>query len=562
MAKKLFSLFGGELKSVTRTALVLALAGIFADILSLFRDRLLASEFGASRSLDVYYASFRIPDFIYTLTLFFAASTALIPVLLKKISEDRKDAEEFFGNIFSFFSIATVLLVSLAFIFMKELVPLFAPGFSGEEKIQVVNLSRLLLVSPFFLGLSNLLSSVIQSFRRFYVYAASPLFYNLGIIIGIIFFVPSKGIEGIVWGVVIGSVMHFAIQIPTLFSLGFSLKFRRPKFSYDVIRLLKFSLPRTLGLSLNQIVMSVITAFASTLGAGAVSILNFAFNLQSVPLSVIALSYSVSAFPTLASSYAKNGNKDFLGHFSLAFRHIFFWSLPVTVMFIILRAQIVRVILGVGAFSWLDTRLTAAALFLLALSILTQGLMMLYIRAFYAAGRTFLPVLVNIISSAVTVFSAWWLLNLFNNSEIFRMWFLEILRVGDIRAGGVLVLPLAVSLGSLINLLVLAVSFKNIFHKEESFSFMAKSFRDSVLASAVLGIVSYVSLNLLAPYLNLETFIGIFLQGFIAGIFGLAFAGAILMWLNNREFTEFYEAFRDRIWKMIFVVASEPEKLP
>lgn len=562
MGKKLFSLFGGELKSVTRTALVLALAGIFADILSLFRDRLLAADFGASRALDVYYASFRIPDFIYTLTLFFAASTALIPILLEKISENNKEAEEFFANIFSFFSIATIILVGFSYIFMKELVPLFAPGFSETEKIQVVNLARLLLFSPFFLGLSNLLSSVIQSYRRFYVYAASPLFYNLGIIAGIIFFVPSRGIEGIVWGVIAGSLLHFAIQIPTLSSLGFSMKFRIPRLTNDVKKLLKFSLPRSLGLSLNQLVMSAITAFASSLGAGAVSILNFAFNLQSVPLSVIALSYSVSAFPTLASAYANNGKKDFLGHFSLAFRHIFFWSMPVTILFIILRAQIVRVILGVGAFSWLDTRLTAAALFLLALSILTQGLIMLYIRAFYAAGRTFLPVFVNVISSIATIFFAWWFLNLFNNSEIFRSWFLGVLRVGDILSGGVLVLPLAVSLGSLINLIVLAIYFMNIFHKDDFFSFMANSFRDSVIASAVLGVVSYFSLNILSQLLNLETFIGIFLQGFIAGIIGIAVAAGILMWLNNREFMEFYEVLRERIWKMLFVVTSEPEKLP
>src|SRR3989338_681725 len=130
MVLNFFSFFGSELKSVTQSAAVLALAGILADVLSLFRDRLLASEFGASRSLDLYYLSFRIPDFIYTFSLFFAASTALIPFLLEKFSSDKKSAEEFFGNIFSLFGLITVFLVIIAYFAIPILTPYFAPGFS------------------------------------------------------------------------------------------------------------------------------------------------------------------------------------------------------------------------------------------------------------------------------------------------------------------------------------------------------------------------------------------------------------------------------------------------
>src|SRR3989344_2246948 len=190
MVNYLLSIFGSELKSVTQGAAVLAIAGLLADILSLFRDRLLAADFGASRALDIYYASFRIPDLIYTISLFFAASTALIPVLLKKFSEDNKEAEKFFGNIFSRF------FVVVAYFLMPILVPYFAPGFSGEEQASTINLSRILLLSPLLLGLSNLASSVVQSFRRFYIYAVSPLFYNLGIIIGILFLMPKFGLYG------------------------------------------------------------------------------------------------------------------------------------------------------------------------------------------------------------------------------------------------------------------------------------------------------------------------------------------------------------------------------
>ncbi len=561
MVYNFFSFFGSELKSVTQGAFVLASAGILADLLSLFRDRLLASEFGASRTLDLYYVAFRIPDFIYTFSLFFAASTALIPILLEKFSEDRGKAEDFFGNIFSLFGLVTVLLVVATYFLMPFLVPYFAPGFSVEELGEVILLSRILLLSPLFLGLSNLVSSVIQSFRRFYIYALSPLFYNLGIIIGIIFFLPLWGLSGIVWGVVLGAFLHLVIQLPTVFSLGFSLRPRLPKISPELVRSLKLSLPRTLGLSLNQLVLSAVTALGSTLGAGAVAVFNFATNLQSVPLSVIGLSYAVSAFPTLAASYAKSGTSEFLEHFSLAFRHIVFWSLPATMLFIVLRAQIVRVILGAGAFTWADTRLTAAALLLFSFSILSQSLIMLFIRAFYAAGHTFLPVSINLISSAATVVSAWWFLSLFRNSTSFHGWFLRTLRVGDIAESGVLILPLAVSLGSLVNLILFLWYFKKNFGHFDGEA-IKYSLRDSFLASFILGLAAYYGLKLFALIFDLDTFFGIFLQGFSAGILGILAGALVLFFLKNQEFKEFAEAFREKFWKKIFVLFSEPEKLP
>ena len=239
MPRRILIFFTSELKGVVQSAFLLAFAGFVADILALLRDRLLAAEFGASRSLDIYYVSFRVPDFIYTVSLFFAASTALIPMLLEKFSEDEKKAQDFLGNIFSLFLIAVILLVVIAYFAMPLFIDFAAPGFSAAERSEVILLSRILLLSPLLLGLSNLISSVVQSFRRFYVYALSPVLYNIGIIIGIIFLYPSFGLSGIVWGVVIGALLHFLIQIPTVISLGFSLRPKLPVISGDIIRSLK-----------------------------------------------------------------------------------------------------------------------------------------------------------------------------------------------------------------------------------------------------------------------------------------------------------------------------------
>jgi putative peptidoglycan lipid II flippase len=280
-----------------------------------------------------------------------------------------------------------------------------------------------------------------------------------------------------------------------------------------------------------------------------------------VPLSIVGLSYSVGAFPTLAGKFLKNQKREFLEYFSVALRHIVFWSLPATVLFIVLRAQIVRVILGVGAFSWVDTRLTAASLLILSLSILSQGLVMLLIRAFYAAGHTLLPLVINLVSSLATVSSAFLFLNIFRNSSGFKDWFLSVLKAGDLLGAEVLILPLAVSLGSLINIILLLIYFKRIFGSFDGQD-LNRSFGASALSSVVLGASSYWSLKLFALIFNLDTFLGIFLQGFLSGVLGIIIGALVLYWLKNREFQEISSTISAKFWRKVPIVGPEPEKLP
>ena len=570
MVKKLFQLFHREFSGLHQAAFLLAGAGLLADLLALFRDRLLASTFGADRALDIYFVSFRVPDFLYTATLLIAANTALIPILLKKFSEDQKKAQYFMGGIFVIFFLITAFLVLISFWLMPFLIAAVAPGLEGADKAQAILLSRILLLSPVLLGLSNLVSSVIQSFRRFFIYALSPLFYNLGIIAGILFFYPFLGLAGLAWGVALGALLHFLVQIPSLIRLGFWVNFRLVDLTNDLWQVIKLSFPRTLGLSLNQLVMIVITAIASTLAAGSISVFNFAGNLQSVPLSLIGISYSVAAFPTLARFFVKNNKREFFLSFLTAFRHIVFWSVPAAFLFIVLRAQIVRIILGTGVFGWTDTRLTAAALLLLSLSILSQGLIMLLVRAFYAADRTIFPVTVNFISSALIIGLSFFLVWFLKTSEIFSEFFSVFLRTEGLEGVPMLALPLAFSLGSLVNVFLLGAGFYKIFGRSIFAEFpdwesmkkrLSKSFLEIGFAGLVLGMISYFSLRLLDNIFNLETFIGVFSQGVLAGFFGLL-ACALTLWVfDNEEFLIVAGTFHQKFWKAS-VISQEPEKLP
>lgn len=561
MVRRILQFFGRELGSVPQAAFLLASSGIFASLFALFRDRLLGSLYGASRPLDIYYVSFRIPDIIYTLSLFFAASTALVPVMLEKYSRSREEARDFFSGMLFILGVLLAFMALAAYVLMPYLLVYIAPGFSESEREEALYFSRILLLSPIFLGISNLVSVVVQSFRMFVAYALSPILYNIGIIGGILFLEPTFGVEGVVWGVVAGTVLHLAVGLPVLVRLKFSLVPRLPRFSKEFFSFLFHSAPRAIGLSVNQLVLVVMTAIGSTLGEGALTVFTFAMGLQAVPVTIIGLSYSVGAFPSLAASLIKKEREAFLRNFSLAFRHIVFWSLPATVLFMVLRAQIVRVIYGTGAFSWVDTRLTAAALLLFSFSVLSQGLIMLLVRAFYAAGHTFLPVKINIASSLAAVAGAFWFLDIFGRYEPVRRWFLELLRVSDIAGSAILTLPLAFSLSSIVNLALLLFFFRRVFGAYAG-GIVSRSLAEAVAASVLTASTAYYALKLFAAVFNLETFLGIFMQGFLAGTAGLLVGGVALWKMENKEFFEFAAAILRKFRGEIAVISAEPERLP
>lgn len=559
MVQRILKLFHREYGGLHKAALILALSAAGSSLLGLFRDRLLAGNFGASKSLDIYYASFRLPDFLYNIAaLSIVSITVLIPFFLEKLSDSKEKAYSFFNQIFTFFLLAMIVLGALFFLLAPLLKNFIAPGFSLEDQNQMVLLTRIMFLSPILLGLSNLLSCVIQSFRRFFIYALSPIFYNLGIIAGIVFLYPVWGLKGIVWGVVFGAFLHVFIQIPGLLRLGFFPAFDFKVNFSEIKKVIQFSLPRSLGLGLYQITLIFITAMASFLAAGSIAVFNLAMNLQSVLLAVIGVSYSVAAFPILARLFVNNQKEEFLNQTFSAARQIIFWSLPASILLIILRAQIVRVILGTGAFGWTDTRLVAAALALFSISITAQALNILFVRAFYAAGRTLRPLLVNIFSFLFIIASSFLFVNILETNALLKNMFEKILRVDDISSVIMLALPLAFSMGTIFNTFLLIMFFK----KDLGWRKVINRVFQQVLAAAILmGAASYFLLRVLDNIFDIHTFAGIFMQGFVAGILGIA-AGFIFLWLvKNPELREFVGALRQKFWWKTPAIVSEPEKL-
>lgn len=541
---------------------MLGLSSLASQLLGLVRDRLLAGTLGTGTELDIYYGAFRLPDLIYATIASFVSVTILIPLLSQKIGEDDlPGARRLLSAVFSAFVIVMLIASVAAFGLIPFLVPYLAPGFSADALEKLTLLSRILLLSPILLGLSNLFGSVTQTFRKFLLYSLCPIFYNLGIIVGLVALYPRYGLAGLVWGVILGALLHLLTQLPVVLEYKFwpTLSWRVVRENFlEIKKVVLISLPRTITLSTNQIALIAVVALASVLGQGAISVFNLSYNLQSVPLAIIGVSYSVAAFPTLTNLFTKGQLAEFLVKIREASQHIIFWSLPAMVLFIVLRAQIVRVILGSGAFDWSATRLTAACLAIFTVSIVAQNLVQLLVRAYYAGGRTQKPLWLNLSSYLLVVVLAYGLTQFYAASEPFRQLIARLFRVQGLTGASVLMLPLAFSLGSILNAVLLLWMFR------QDFGFnlrpLLNTFARTSLAALLGGAVTYQLLNWLDSFFDLNTFVGILSQGFWAGLGGIVATLVALWLLGSQELRHLLISVRRKFWQ-VEVVRPGPEEL-
>lgn len=557
--ERIFKIFTKESGSINQAALLLGSFTLLSQILALFRDRAIAHFIGPTPSLDAYYAAFRVPDLIFISIASLASITVLIPFIVLKMNGEKvtDEARKYLNDVFTVFFVLMVFVSLLAFFLMPYFVFFIAPGFSPFYQEQVILLSRIMLLSPILMGLSNLFGTVTQLFQKFFIYSLSPIFYNLGIIVGVLFLYPLFGIYGLAVGVAFGAFMHFGIQALASHSCGFTPRFSFSPNFQDIKKVFLTSLPRTLGLAFNNIALICIIAFASFLKSGSISIFNFSFNLQSVPLNIIGISYAVAVFPTLAKSVSFGKMDEFKKHLKSAARAIIFWSLPVTFLFIVLRAQIVRVILGSGSFSWDNTRLVAASLAIFSISVVAQGMIALLSRSYYALGNTKRPLIVNLLCSIFIIILSYVFIHLFENVIMFRYFIESMLKVSDIEGTEVLMLPLAYSVGTLLNFFFHWFFVRRDFMNGESF--ISQTFFQSLGASFILGLVSYLSLNALSPVFGTTTFWGVFLQGFISGILGIMAGFVVLYLLKNEELRNLIDTLKTKFWRAKVIAPAQEE---
>lgn len=541
MVRRAIRLLHGEISGLHEAAYLIGAASIGSQLLALLRDRLLAQTFGASRELDLYYSAFRVPDLVFATIASFVSVSVLIPFLVGYLGGEQPQvgkARAFLGTILSVFFVVMGLVIFALSIFALPIARFIAPGFSSTEHLELAGLMRILLFSPLFLGISNIFGGVTQSLKRFYLYSASPILYNIGIIIGVVFLYPRLGIAGVAWGVVFGAVLHAGVQIPFVWSKGLAPRLFREADMKLVLRVVALSIPRTVGLSLSQIVLLVVVALASFLDKGAIAIFTLAFNLQSVPLSIIGASYSVAAFPALAELFVTQGRTAFARRVSSAVRHIIFLSAPATALFFVLRNEIAGSVLGVGKFDIQGISLASTAMAIFVLSLAAQNMILLLVRAYYAAQNTVRPLVINAVSSLLTVAFTFMLMH----SPSLQDSALRIAGVGPNDGAEMLILPMALSFGFFINASLLLYLFGKDFPEVEPIGVV---WIESTVGALATGLSASYFLPLFATN---DTSSGLFFQGFFAGILGLVIWAISLWFMGSRELAEVALQLKRRLY--------------
>ena len=512
-------------KSVASAAFVIGAMSMVSRALGLLRDRVLAGEFGAGPELDAYYAAFRIPDFLYNLLIVGALSAGFIPVFTAVFNRDRNsghdEAWRMVSNVLNTVMIASFAAATLMFVWSKPLTRLLAPGFSPEQLEQTAALTKIMLLSPILLGASAVIGGGLQSLKRFLIFSLSPILYNVGIITGALFFTPTWGVQGLAFGVVLGAALHLFVQLPTMLYLGYRYRWVSNPWDENVRQIIRLMGPRTLSLAISQINLLVVTIMASTLSVGSLTVFNLANNLQSFPLGLFGISFAIAAFPTLAE-YARDRLR-FIASLSQAFRQILYLIIPSSALLIVLRAQIVRVLLGSGRFDWEDTVLTIDTLAIFSISLFAQALIPLLVRAYYARLDTMTPFLTALGSALLNV----------------------ILAIVLLRPLGIVGLALSTSIASLMQLAVLWILLRIALGSFDDRAILLTTIRIS-FASLLMVLVAQVCKYVTAPLTGTQTFIGVAIQGGTAAVAGLATYLIVTLVLRSPEAIDLVEAFRRR----------------
>lgn len=394
--KKLFlSAQGGMFSS----AMILSFMIIISRVFGFARYRILASYFSKDQ-LDIFFASFRIPDLVFELLITGAITSSLIPIYIR-FSKDEKERAGIMSSIFNSILIILIIAICILLPLMPIIVPAITPGFHGEKLRLVILFSQLLLMGQLpFLVVGNFFTGMAQAKKQFLVTAIPPIIYNISIIIATLFFASTMGLYAPVLGVVAGAVLFTLVQLPAVVE---ELKNYRLRIipHQGVKEFFRMMGPRLLTIMVSQIDATIDLTLTTLLGSGAYTIFYFAQHLQLLPVSVIGMSFGQASLPYLSEMIESRKKEDFSRIITESLLNILFLTTPIAVYFIFARTPLVRMFFGGERFDWEATVQTAFLLSYFALSIPLHSIYYLLTRCFYALLDSKTPFIASIIGVVV-----------------------------------------------------------------------------------------------------------------------------------------------------------------
>jgi putative peptidoglycan lipid II flippase len=389
---------------------------LLSSLLGLFRDRLLNSTYLDTypTGIDAYTVAFVIPDFLFLILVTGALSVTFIPVFNQRLaSGNKKSAWELSTSIVNFMALATLIVSVLIIIFAEPLVQyVVGPGLDEASRALAVSMMRVIAVNPFLFAIAAVIASMQQAVGRFTFYALAPTIYNIGIIIGVIFFthginifgwqVFDGGIMGVALGVVLGSVMQLLVSTVGLFGLGFDYRFKIYWKNKGFRKVLSLLPARSIDQGMDYVVGIVETNLASRMVSGTVRIYQQASTLHLMPINLIGVAISTAAFPRMTERLAENRPDLFRQELRSVIRIITWLALPVSAIAFFTRGYVVSFIKYGG-----DV-LMAGLLGSLAAAILFRSIYHIAARSFYAQQDTKTPLYISIFAIALNIALAIW----------------------------------------------------------------------------------------------------------------------------------------------------------
>ena len=502
------------------------LAFVLSNLDGLVRQILITRAFGTSAELDAFYAAQRLPDILFSLVAGGALASAFIPTFTALLEqEERSAAWKLASSITNLVSLALAVVSLAAWVFASQIVANFlAPEFSIPQQLLTVKLLRILLVSPVIFGASGLLMGILNAHQRFLWPALAPTMYWLGMIFGVVFLVPSSGIQGLAWGAVVGAVFHLGVQIPGLLKLPqrqyvLQLGWGDPAVS-EVGRLMA---PRLLGVAVVQLNFLINTIIASGQPEGSLSAITVAFQVMTMPQVVIAQAIAIAALPTFSAQVARGQQAEMRSSLAATLRGVLLLSLPATVGLVVLRVPLITFLFERGEFDARSTQLVAWALLWYTAGLVSHSVVEIVSRAFYALQNTRTPVLVGAVAMGLNV--------------VFSLAFSAgFSRIGWAPHGG---LALANTLATTLEMLILLVLMHRQLGGLESRFILSGAFQAFIATLAMLGSL------LLWPFLSGTMPLWLQLAGGI--LFGMVVYFGMVLLLRVPETRTLFTFVRQRL---------------
>jgi len=403
--------------TVQLAAVLLASSTLLSSGLGLFRDRLLNGMYFETYKvgLDAYTVAFTVPDFMFFILVSGALSVTFIPVFNQRLGTgNKKSAWQLSTSLINFMALITLVTSALIIIFAEPILNyVIAPGLSESGAALATSMMRVIAVNPFLFAIAAVIASMQQAIGRFVFFALAPAIYNVGIIIGAVFFTNGiyffgyelfdGGIMGVALGVVLGSILQLIVSAIGLIGLGFDYEFKIYWKNKGFRKVLSLLPARSFDQGMDYAVSLVETNLASRMTEGTVRAFQQATTLHMVPINLIGVAISTAAFPGMTERLSQGRPDLFKEELQKILRVIIWLALPVALIAFFARGFLVNFINPHG-----DNDLMASLLGVLAIAILFRSIYHIAARSFYAQQDTKTPLYISFVSIGLNIVLAVW----------------------------------------------------------------------------------------------------------------------------------------------------------